>query len=69
MARTRLKADLRGAATELSELTGTAPPGRLSKERVAALDDAFADAAGVPVVVARSEVHGCAPVGPPGGRW
>ena len=51
MARTRLEADLRGAAAELSALTGTAPPGRLTKERVAALDDAFADAAGVPVVV------------------
>jgi GTP-binding protein EngB required for normal cell division len=51
MARTRLEADLRTVALDLAEQTGDAPVGKLPKERVAALDDAFADAAGVPVVV------------------
>ncbi|MGI8645794.1 MAG: ABC transporter, partial [Nocardioides sp.] len=55
MARTRLEADLRSVAQELRDTSGTQAPGKLSKERVAALDDAFADAAGVPTVVAAVE--------------
>jgi GTP-binding protein EngB required for normal cell division len=51
VARTRLEADVRGAALELSDLTGDARPGALPSARVHALDDAIADAAGVPVVV------------------
>ena len=49
--RTRLEADLRGAAKRMSEATGTAPAPKLSKEREAALEDALADSAGVPTVV------------------
>lgn len=49
--RTRLAADVRAAAERLQTLSGTAPVGSLSTERIAALDDAFADAAGVPTVV------------------
>ena len=52
MARTRLEADLRAAAQDLEQQSGTAAPAQLSKDRVAALDDALADAAGVPTVVA-----------------
>jgi hypothetical protein len=52
MARTRLEADLRSAATELAAESGTAAPATLSKERITALEDAFAEAAGVPTVVA-----------------
>ncbi|MEO5853866.1 MAG: GTPase [Nocardioides sp.] len=55
MARTRIEADLRAVAHRLEEASGTAAPATLSKERVAALDDAFADAAGVPTVVAAVE--------------
>jgi GTPase Era involved in 16S rRNA processing len=55
MARTRLEADLRSAAKELAEQSGTAAPAPLSKERVSALEDAFAEAAGVPTVVAAVE--------------
>ncbi|GAA2114964.1 GTPase [Nocardioides bigeumensis] len=51
VARTRLEADVRGAAQDLAELTGDARPGALPSARVHALDDAIADAAGVPVVV------------------
>ena len=51
VARTRLEADVRGAAQELAELTGNARPGALPSARVHAMDDAIADAAGVPVVV------------------
>jgi len=49
--RTRLEADLRGAAQRMGEATGTAPTPKLSKERVAELDDALAQSAGVPTVV------------------
>jgi GTP-binding protein EngB required for normal cell division len=55
MARTRLEADLRSAANELAEQSGTASPATLPKERVSALEDAFAEAAGVPTVVAAVE--------------
>jgi GTP-binding protein EngB required for normal cell division len=53
--RTRLEADLRLAAARLQESSGTAKPRDLSRERVAELDEAFADAAGVPTVVAAVE--------------
>jgi hypothetical protein len=49
--RTRLAADLRAAAERLDEVTGRARVDRLTPERVAALDDAVAEAAGVPTVV------------------
>lgn len=49
--RSRLEADVRSAAQRLEAATGTGKVPTLSKERVAALDDAFADAAGVPTVV------------------
>ena len=49
--RTRLGADVRAAAERLQAVSGTSSVRSLSTERVAALDDAFADAAGVPTVV------------------
>ena len=49
--RARLEADVRSAAQRLEAAVGTGRAPTLSKERVAALDDAFADAAGVPTVV------------------
>ena len=49
--RARLEADVRTAAQRLQDAVGTGKTPTLSKERVAALDDAFADAAGVPTVV------------------
>ena len=49
--RQRLEADLKGAATKLQETTGEGKVRGLAKDRVAALDDAFAEAAGVPTVV------------------
>ncbi|MCB0906707.1 MAG: 50S ribosome-binding GTPase [Nocardioidaceae bacterium] len=49
--RARVEADLKAVAGRLDAATGTAKPRRLSKERVAALNDALADAAGVPTVV------------------
>ncbi|QBX54341.1 ABC transporter [Nocardioides seonyuensis] len=49
--RARLEADVRTAAERLREASGAAAPPKLSKERIAALDDAFAEAAGVPTVV------------------
>jgi hypothetical protein len=49
--RSRLEADVRSAAERLEQAVGTGKAPTLSKERVAALDDAFADAAGVPTVV------------------
>src|SRR4051812_221345 len=51
LVRTRLEADLRTAAQRLSDATGSGPAPKLSKERVAALEDALADSAGVPTVV------------------
>ncbi len=55
MTRTRLEADLQKAAARLDEVSGSAPVPELSADRVAALEDAFADAAGVPTVVAAVE--------------
>ena len=49
--RQRLEADLRGAAQRMGEATGAAPTPKLSKQRVAALEDALAESAGVPTVV------------------
>ncbi len=49
--RSRLEADVKAAAERLQEAAGSGKAPTLSKERVAALDDAFADAAGVPTVV------------------
>ncbi|MFC0221667.1 YfjP family GTPase [Nocardioides zeicaulis] len=49
--RARLEADVRTAAERLQEAVGTGKAPTLSKERVAALDDAFSEAAGVPTVV------------------
>jgi hypothetical protein len=54
-ARARLDADIRTAARQLDEAAGSAKPNTLSKGRVAALEDAFAEAAGVPTVVAAVE--------------
>ncbi|MEP9384004.1 YfjP family GTPase [Nocardioides sp. KR10-350] len=47
----RLEADIRSAAARLDEASGHGRPRSLSKGRVEALDDAFAEAAGVPTVV------------------
>ena len=49
--RARIDADVRAVAARLAEECGTAPTRALSEDRAAALDDAFAEAAGVPVVV------------------
>ncbi|MDR7255281.1 GTPase Era involved in 16S rRNA processing [Nocardioides sp. BE266] len=49
--RARLEADVRAAAQRLQAEVGSGKAPTLSPERVAALDDAFADAAGVPIVV------------------
>ncbi|MFC6153555.1 YfjP family GTPase [Nocardioides yefusunii] len=51
VARKRLEADVKVAAATLENYVGTAPAPKLSDERVAALEDALADAAGVPTVV------------------
>ncbi|MBE7325156.1 50S ribosome-binding GTPase [Nocardioides sp. Y6] len=51
VARQRLEADLRAAATTLQGYTGTGPVPELPRARVEALEEAFADAAGVPTVV------------------
>jgi GTPase Era involved in 16S rRNA processing len=47
----RIDADVRAVAARLAEESGSAPTRALSEGRVAALDEAFAEAAGVPVVV------------------
>jgi GTP-binding protein EngB required for normal cell division len=49
--RTRMAADLRAAAERLDDATGRGTGKGLSRDRVAALDDAFAEAAGIPTVV------------------
>jgi len=54
-ARTRLDADLKVAAERVSQATGSARPRELSDRRVTALENAFADAAGVPTVVSAVE--------------
>ncbi|MDE0777079.1 MAG: 50S ribosome-binding GTPase [Nocardioides sp.] len=51
LTRRRIEADLRSAAGLLQEASGTGKARRLSPTRVDELEDAFADAAGVPVVV------------------
>jgi len=50
-ARDRLLADVEQAANRLSQVTGQAKPGDVDKAAKSALVDAFASAAGVPVVV------------------
>ncbi len=47
----RLEADVRGAATRLRAVTGETQVPTLPRERLDALEDAFAEAAGVPTVV------------------
>jgi GTP-binding protein EngB required for normal cell division len=54
-ARARLDADVKEAARRLDEAAGSGKPNPLAKHRVAALEDAFAEAAGVPTVVAAVE--------------
>jgi GTP-binding protein EngB required for normal cell division len=49
--RSRLEADLRGAAERLRQAGGASPTPTLSPERISGLEDAFAEAAGVPTVV------------------
>jgi GTPase Era involved in 16S rRNA processing len=49
--RARIDADIREVAGRLAEANGDAPTSVVEPARVAALDDAFAQAAGVPVVV------------------
>jgi GTP-binding protein EngB required for normal cell division len=51
LTRERIEADLRSAAGRLEEASGTAPARTLSRARIGDLEDAFADSAGVPVVV------------------
>ncbi|MBA8804322.1 GTPase Era involved in 16S rRNA processing [Nocardioides ginsengisegetis] len=51
MTRARLEADLKAAASRMQEASGTGRTRALPRERVAALEDAFAEAAGVPTVV------------------
>ncbi|QBR93900.1 GTPase [Nocardioides euryhalodurans] len=53
--RTRIAADVRAAAERLDEATGRTKVDNLAAERVRALEDAFAEAAGVPTVVAAVE--------------
>jgi hypothetical protein len=53
--RARVEADIKDAATRLQQASGTSAQPKLSKERIAALEDAFADAAGVPTVVSAVE--------------
>jgi hypothetical protein len=53
--RARVEADVKAAAARLEQESGTAAPRELAKKRVAALEDAFADAAGVPIVVEAAE--------------
>lgn len=51
VAKQRLEADLRAAGQRLESVTGTGPVPTLSEARIEALDDAFAESAGVPTVV------------------
>jgi len=53
--RARLEADVKAAAERLQEVSGQARARTLAKKQVAALEDAFAEAAGVPTVVAAVE--------------
>lgn len=47
----RLEADIKGVAGRLEEVSGTAKPRSLAAGRIEALDDALAEAAGVPTIV------------------
>jgi GTP-binding protein EngB required for normal cell division len=71
--RSRLEADLRNAAQQLSEATGTSAQPELSKQRIGALEDAFAAAAGVPTLVeaveAATRVRGRRATGWPVTSW
>jgi GTP-binding protein EngB required for normal cell division len=71
--RARLEADVRHAAQRLSDATGASGKPDLSKERIAALEDAFAEAAGVPTVVdaveAATRVRGRRATGWPVTSW
>lgn len=49
--KTRMEADLRAAAQRMAEVSGTEKVADIPKQRIAELEDAFADAAGVPTVV------------------
>ncbi|QIX26043.1 ABC transporter [Nocardioides sp. JQ2195] len=49
--KTRLEADVKAVAGEMADASGSTKSSSPSKERVRELEDAFADAAGVPVVV------------------
>jgi GTPase Era involved in 16S rRNA processing len=49
--RARLEADLHAAAERVAEISGTAPAPALDDARLRALEEAFAEAAGVPTVV------------------
>ncbi|MBF4160129.1 P-loop NTPase family protein [Nocardioides acrostichi] len=51
----RIEADVRAAAERLAEASGEAKARELSSKRVATLDDALAEAAGVPTLVAGVE--------------
>ncbi|GAB3256383.1 GTPase [Nocardioides dilutus] len=53
--RQRLEADLRAVAARLHEESGSGNPRSLARQRVEAMEDALADAAGVPTVVAAIE--------------
>jgi GTP-binding protein EngB required for normal cell division len=53
--RSRIEADLKDAATRLQQGSGTSRHPELSKERTAAREAAFPDAAGVPTVVSAVE--------------
>jgi hypothetical protein len=71
--RSRLEADVRHAAQELSDATGTSGHPELSNERIATLEDAFAGAAGVPTLVeaveAATRVRGRRATGWPVTSW
>ncbi|MGH3411791.1 MAG: ABC transporter, partial [Marmoricola sp.] len=51
-ASTRLRADVHASATAMADVNGSAKPGNIARARSSELVDAFADAAGVPTVVA-----------------
>ncbi len=55
MTRARLEADLRSVAARMDDVCGSGRTRALSAQRAAALEDAFADAAGVPTVVSAVE--------------
>jgi len=49
--RTRLEADIRESAEAMAAVSGSGKPSNATKDRAAELEEAFADAAGVPLVV------------------